>query len=110
MGDPSTVYEDNAGTIKAITSDCTTPIHRHHAVEISTAIYQKQKGTITVEHSKSENMLADPNTKPHGGKALRIKINRLIGTRFYPPQGSVHYDLLFNTPEVSIDRIQQTSK
>eukprot|EP00957_Ditylum_brightwellii_P010194 770433-Ditylum_brightwellii.AAC.1 len=43
-GDPSTVYEDNADTIKAITSDCTSPTHRHHDVKISTVIYYKQKG------------------------------------------------------------------
>eukprot|EP00957_Ditylum_brightwellii_P081864 6227167-Ditylum_brightwellii.AAC.1 len=30
IGDPSAVYEDSASTIKAITSDCTTPTHRHH--------------------------------------------------------------------------------
>eukprot|EP00957_Ditylum_brightwellii_P160810 12242738-Ditylum_brightwellii.AAC.1 len=62
-----------------------------------------------MEHSKSEHMLTDPNTKSHGSKNFRMKIDRLIGTRFYPPQGSVRYDLLFNAPEVSIDRIRQTS-
>eukprot|EP00957_Ditylum_brightwellii_P147324 11218295-Ditylum_brightwellii.AAC.1 len=51
IGDPSTVYEGDVGTIKAITSDCTTPTHRQHDVKISTVIYHKQKGTISVEHS-----------------------------------------------------------
>eukprot|EP00957_Ditylum_brightwellii_P135518 10333099-Ditylum_brightwellii.AAC.1 len=90
IGKPSIVYEGNAGTIKAITADCITPIHKHHGVKISTVIYRKQKGNTTVEHSKSEFMLADPNTKPHGSKTLGMKIDRLIGTRFYPPEGSVH--------------------
>eukprot|EP00957_Ditylum_brightwellii_P121453 9262660-Ditylum_brightwellii.AAC.1 len=85
-GDPSTVYEDIAGTIKAIASDCTTPTHRHHDVKISTVINHKQKGTISAEHSKSKHMLAYPNTKPHGSKTLRMKIYRLTGTRFYPPK------------------------
>eukprot|EP00957_Ditylum_brightwellii_P014438 1087388-Ditylum_brightwellii.AAC.1 len=49
--DQSTVYEDNAGTIKAITSDCTTPTHKHHDIKISTVIYHKQKGNISMEHS-----------------------------------------------------------
>eukprot|EP00957_Ditylum_brightwellii_P210201 15364666-Ditylum_brightwellii.AAC.2 len=93
IGEPSTFYEDNAGTIKAITADCITPTHRHHNVSISTVIYHKQKGNIIVSHSKSELMLADPNTKPHSSKTLKIKIDRLIGTRFYPPEGSVYYDL-----------------
>eukprot|EP00957_Ditylum_brightwellii_P091540 6970316-Ditylum_brightwellii.AAC.1 len=91
--EPSTVYEDNAGAIKAITAVCTTPTHIYHDVKISTVIYHKQKGTILVEHSKSELMLAGPNTKPHGGKNLRMKTDRLIGARFYPPQYSVKYDL-----------------
>eukprot|EP00957_Ditylum_brightwellii_P014643 1103446-Ditylum_brightwellii.AAC.1 len=30
------------GTIKAFTSDRTTPTHRHHDVKISTVIYHKQ--------------------------------------------------------------------
>eukprot|EP00957_Ditylum_brightwellii_P065127 4940003-Ditylum_brightwellii.AAC.1 len=66
---------------------------------MSTVIYHKQKGTISVEHFKSEHMLASPNTKLLGGKTLGMKHDRLIGTRFYPPKGSVHYGLLFNTPE-----------
>eukprot|EP00957_Ditylum_brightwellii_P089935 6849237-Ditylum_brightwellii.AAC.1 len=87
IGDPSTIYEDNAGTIKAITSDCTTPTLRHHDVNISTIIYHKQNGNISMEHSKSEHhMLADPNTKLHAGKTFKMKIDRLIGTRFYPPK------------------------
>ena len=110
IGTPSTVYKDNAGTIKAITSDRITPTHRHHDVKISTVIYHKQKGSIAIEHSKSEHMLADPNTKPHGGKTLHMKIDRLIGSRYYPPKDSTHYNLLFNTPEVSIDRLKQTIK
>eukprot|EP00957_Ditylum_brightwellii_P209603 15362422-Ditylum_brightwellii.AAC.2 len=86
IGKPSSVYEDNTGTIKTITTDYNTPTHRHHDIKISTFIYHKQKGNIIVDHSKSELMLADPNTKPHDGKTLRMKIDRLIGTRFYPPE------------------------
>eukprot|EP00957_Ditylum_brightwellii_P070597 5363846-Ditylum_brightwellii.AAC.1 len=41
IGDPSTIYEDNAGTINAITSDCTNPTQRHHDGKISTVIYHK---------------------------------------------------------------------
>eukprot|EP00957_Ditylum_brightwellii_P001678 130068-Ditylum_brightwellii.AAC.1 len=36
IGNPTTVYEDNAGSIKAITSDYTIPNCRHHDVKIST--------------------------------------------------------------------------
>eukprot|EP00957_Ditylum_brightwellii_P154248 11738465-Ditylum_brightwellii.AAC.1 len=99
IGEPSTVYEDNTCTIKAITSDRITPAHRHHDVKISLAIYHKQKGTVKVKYSKSEHTLADPNTKPHGCKTLTNKIDRLIGARLYPSEGPVHYDLLFNAPK-----------
>eukprot|EP00957_Ditylum_brightwellii_P179039 13637915-Ditylum_brightwellii.AAC.1 len=43
IGEPSTVYEDNTGTIKAITSDHTAHTHSHHDVKISTVIYHEQK-------------------------------------------------------------------
>eukprot|EP00957_Ditylum_brightwellii_P186677 14213941-Ditylum_brightwellii.AAC.1 len=82
IGDPSTLYEDNVGTIKAITLDYTNTTHIHHDVKIFTVIHHKQKETISVEHSKYEHMLADPNTKPHGDKTLRMKIDRLIETKF----------------------------
>ena len=110
IGEPSTVYEDNACIIKAITACCITPTHRHYDIKISSVIYLRQKGTIDVAYSKTDLMLADLNTKPHGGKNLRTKIDRLIGTRFYPPTGSVHHYLLFNSPEVSIERLQQAFK
>eukprot|EP00957_Ditylum_brightwellii_P056981 4318416-Ditylum_brightwellii.AAC.1 len=69
--EPSTVYEDNVGTIKAITADCTTPTHRPYNVKIFSVICHKQKGIITVEHSKFKLMLADPN-KNHMAAKLFI--------------------------------------
>eukprot|EP00957_Ditylum_brightwellii_P185693 14138309-Ditylum_brightwellii.AAC.1 len=72
------------GTIKAIISDQVTTTHRYHDVKISSVVYHKQKGTIKVEHSKSELIIADPNIKPHGGKTLTDKMDRLIGTAVYP--------------------------
>eukprot|EP00957_Ditylum_brightwellii_P049743 3772445-Ditylum_brightwellii.AAC.1 len=78
---PSTVYEDNAGTIKAITSDQTTPTHRHHDVKISSVIYHKQKGIIDVTHSKSELCLL---TLIQTIWRQNSQIERLIGTRFCP--------------------------
>eukprot|EP00957_Ditylum_brightwellii_P107583 8207974-Ditylum_brightwellii.AAC.1 len=35
------VHEDNAGTAKAISSDCLTPTHRHHDVKIHRILYHK---------------------------------------------------------------------
>eukprot|EP00957_Ditylum_brightwellii_P123585 9422322-Ditylum_brightwellii.AAC.1 len=110
IGEPSTVYKNNVGTIKTINADQITPTLRHHNAKISSVIYHSQKGIIAVTHFKSDLMLADPNTKSHGGKTLRMEIDRLIGTKFYPPEGSVHHDLLFKAPEVSIEQLQQTSK
>eukprot|EP00957_Ditylum_brightwellii_P211723 15366511-Ditylum_brightwellii.AAC.1 len=94
-----TFYEDNAGTIKDITANRIIPTHRHHDIKISSVIHHKQKGSIAVSYSKTDPMLADPNTKLHGGKTLRPNIDRLIGTRFYPPADSVYHNLLFNAPE-----------
>eukprot|EP00957_Ditylum_brightwellii_P189773 14447796-Ditylum_brightwellii.AAC.1 len=71
----------------------------NHDIKISSVIYHNQKGTIEFNHSKLDLMLADPNTAPHGGKTLRMKIDRLVGTRFYPPESSAHYDLSFNAPD-----------
>eukprot|EP00957_Ditylum_brightwellii_P174761 13306731-Ditylum_brightwellii.AAC.2 len=73
--EPSTVYEDNAGTTKGITTERITPTHRQHGVKISSVMYHKQKGTIAVTYSKSDLVLADPKSKPHRGKTLRMKID-----------------------------------
>jgi hypothetical protein len=54
-------------------------------------------------------MLADPNTKPISGPTLKRKIDRIISTQYYPPEGSEHLKLLFQAPEVCIDIIS-TSK
>eukprot|EP00957_Ditylum_brightwellii_P065349 4957536-Ditylum_brightwellii.AAC.1 len=40
-----------------------------------------QKRDIKVTYSKSNLMLADPNTEPHGCKTLIMRIDRRIGTR-----------------------------
>ena len=55
-------------------------------------------------------MLVDPNTKPHDSETLTAKNDRLIVIRFYPPHDSEHHDLLFNAPEVSIERLNQLTK
>jgi hypothetical protein len=40
---------------------------------------------------KSSMMLADVNTKPFQGDALRNHTHRAHGVRFYPPPDSRHY-------------------
>ena len=42
----------------------------------------------------SNMQLSDLNYNPHGGKRLQNLIDRVIGTRFYPPPGSLHCQLL----------------
>eukprot|EP00957_Ditylum_brightwellii_P042572 3223486-Ditylum_brightwellii.AAC.1 len=47
-------------------------------------------------------MLADLNIKSHGGNNLKSKIDCLVGVKYYPPSGTKHYDLLFNSHEVQL--------
>ena len=103
--EPTTIFEDNQGTIKSINTDKVTPTHRNHDVMIHSVLHHKRIGTFQVRDCKSELMLADPNTKPLGGPTLKRKIDRIIGTQYYPPEDSEHYKLLFLAREVSIDNI-----
>eukprot|EP00957_Ditylum_brightwellii_P211077 15365726-Ditylum_brightwellii.AAC.1 len=52
-----------------------------------------EKGIIAIVYSKTDLMLADPNKKPYRGKNLRTKIDRFIGTRFYPPADDAVFKL-----------------
>eukprot|EP00957_Ditylum_brightwellii_P056091 4251666-Ditylum_brightwellii.AAC.1 len=55
-------------------------------------------------------MLADLDTNPIGGSTLKRKIDRIIDTKYCPPQNSDHYKLLFNAPEVSVDNLLSSKK
>ena len=49
------------------------------------------RNKIEMVDTRSNNQLADLNSKPHGGKSLRNLIDCAIGIRIYPPLVSLHY-------------------
>eukprot|EP00957_Ditylum_brightwellii_P153322 11668632-Ditylum_brightwellii.AAC.1 len=110
IGEPTTLYEDTVGTIRAIVSDRVTPTHCNHGVMFHTVLHHKKVGTFGIEYAKSDMMLADINTKPQGGPTPQKKVDRIIGTRYYPPTHSEHHRLLFNTHEVSIPQQKHSNK
>ena len=44
--------------------------------------------------TRSNMQFSDIKSKPHGGQSLITIINITIFDRFYPPLGSLHYQLL----------------
>ena len=44
--------------------------------------------------TRSNMQLADLDSKPYSGKSLQNIIDRAIGARFYPPPGSLLYQLI----------------
>eukprot|EP00957_Ditylum_brightwellii_P049951 3786379-Ditylum_brightwellii.AAC.1 len=77
---------------------------------VHSVLHQKRLGTIQVQDYKSDLMLTDPNTKPIGDPTLQRKIDRVIGTQYYPSEGSEHHKILFYVPEVSITNISSSKK
>eukprot|EP00957_Ditylum_brightwellii_P092271 7025322-Ditylum_brightwellii.AAC.1 len=110
IGQPTTLYKDNMVTIRAIVSARTTPVHHNHNAMLHTDLHHKKVGTFGIEHAKSDMMLADINTKPQCGPTLQKKVDRIIGTRYYPPTHSEHHKLFFNTPGVSIPQPKYSNK
>ena len=55
---------------------------------------QKLLGIFLPEVCPTDRQLADMNTKPNGGESLQKQFLYLMGARFYPPEGSKHYELL----------------
>ena len=60
-----------------------TWLHEQHLYERFVAIY-----------CDTNLNKADMNTKAHGGEILQEKNLSMVGFRFYPPKGSIHYELL----------------
>ena len=63
--------------------------------------------------TRSNMQLSDLNYKPQIGKSLRNIIDRAIGTRFYTPPESLHYQLLFlgqfcGTDHINCDKKKKT--
>ena len=55
---------------------------------------QQQIGIFLPQVCPTERQLADMNSKPNGGESLQKSFLYLMGARFYPPEGSRHYELL----------------
>ena len=51
--------------------------------------------TFEMADTRSNMQLADPNSKPRGGKSLRDLVDHSIVSHFYLPPGLEHYKLLW---------------
>jgi hypothetical protein len=88
---PSTIFEDNQGSIKLIRNQRLTDTVRHHAVKLSWLNDNFLRGTFNVSYSKTKMMLVDCSTKPVNGVQLFNQISYAIGVRFYPAPNQQHY-------------------
>eukprot|EP00957_Ditylum_brightwellii_P142322 10843190-Ditylum_brightwellii.AAC.1 len=48
-----------------------------------------------MDYAQSTMMLSDPTTKPTRGPTLQQKTDHVIGARFYPPNDSDYFCMLF---------------
>ena len=81
-------YKDNQATIKILLVNIITPQSRPSNVLITDLHELHLQFFFEMVHTISNMQLADPNSKPHGGKIIRDIIEHTIGVRFYPPPGS----------------------
>ena len=81
-------------TIKRVLADRSTNQSRPLDVLITALHELHLRKKIDMADTRSNIQLADLNSKPHGGKILINIIDCAIGTRFYPPTGSVHCKIL----------------
>ena len=94
IGPPSKLCKDNQATIKRVLAYRINPRVRPLDVLI-TALHELQlRKTFEMVDTRSNIKLADLNSKSHGRKSLWNIIDHAIGIIFYPPPGSLHYQLL----------------
>jgi hypothetical protein len=88
---PSTIFEDNQGTIKLIIMQKLTDTVRHHDVKLAWLSENFLRGSFPVAYSKTALMLVDCSTKPVNGSHLYQQISFAIGVCFYPDRSQQHY-------------------
>ncbi len=88
---PSTIFEDNQGSIKLIRTQRLTDTVRHHAVKLAWLNDHFLRGTFKIAYTKTALMLVDCSTKPVNGSQLFAQISFAIGVRFYPLPSQQHY-------------------
>jgi hypothetical protein len=88
---PSTIFEDNKGTIQLIRTQRLTDTVRHHDVKLAWLHENFLRGSFLVAYSKTALMLVDCSTKPVNGSHLYHQISFAIGVRFYPARLQQHY-------------------
>jgi hypothetical protein len=88
---PSTIFEDNQGSIKLIHTQRLTDTVRHHAVKLAWLNDHFLQGTFKIAYTKTALMLVDCSTKPVNGSQLFAQISFAIGVRFYPLPSQQHY-------------------
>ena len=91
---PTPSYEDNNAAIQQIQADKLTPRVKHLDIMMSWLHEEHAIGTYVAIYCNTLLNKSDMNTKAHGGQILQEKHLCLVGFRFYPAKGTVHYELL----------------
>ena len=88
------IYEDNQATIKRVLADIITPESRPIDSLITALHGSHLRNKFEMADTISNTQSADLKSKTHGKKRFLNLIDCAIGTRFYPPPGSLHYQLI----------------
>ena len=91
---PSKLYEYNQATIKILLADIITSQYIPIDVLITALLEIHLIKTFKIVVTRSNMQLSDLTSKPHGGNFHRNVNYFAIGSRFYHPPVSVHYQLL----------------
>ena len=91
---PTISYEDNNAAIQQIQARQLTLKVKHLDIMITWLHEQHSDEKYVAIYCNTNLNKSDTNTKAHGGKILQEKNLSMVGFKFYPPEGSVHYDLL----------------
>ena len=91
---PTISYEDNNAAIQQIQAGQLTPRVKHLDIMMTWLHEQHLYERFVAIYCNTDLNKSDMNTKSHGGKTLQEKNLSMVGFKFYPPKGSVHYELL----------------
>ena len=94
VAQPTTIFEDNKGTVDMIRAERVTSNLKHIDIPLSYIHQQNQNGSITCEQCPSHHMWADTLTKQETGPKHLAARDKYMGKRYYPPPGSEHYKML----------------
>jgi hypothetical protein len=93
LGQPSTLFIDNAAVAAVIAADRMTPRCRHFDIPVALLQCEKHK-TFIANLVGTKLMVADMGTKPNDPPTHRRFKLWASGAKYLPAEGTVHFDLL----------------